>query len=81
MKTKGTPRVISEEAVEAAWWAMPKDSYVDSKEHVRAILEAAAPHMLAGSELKLSSHRCESWQLQMKADGGEYCAACGKTQP
>jgi len=47
---KGASMNISDEAVEAAWWAMPKESYVDSREHVRVMLEAAAPHMGKVSE-------------------------------
>jgi len=47
--------VIPDEAVEAAWWAMPKESYVDSREHVRAMLEAAAPHMTQAA-------KAEAWQ-------------------
>lgn len=47
---------------------------------LHAALAAAAPFMPAGTKAEESSHHCESWQLQMQADGGEYCAACGKTQ-
>lgn len=39
--------MIPEEAVEAAYDALPLDSYVAGFDHVRAMLEAAAPYMTA----------------------------------
>jgi hypothetical protein len=39
--------VIPEAAVEAAYEALPIDSYVAGPNHVRAMLEAAAPYLMA----------------------------------
>lgn len=41
--------VIPAEAVEAAYEALPLDSYVASLDHTRAMLEAAAPFIVAAA--------------------------------
>lgn len=40
-------------AIEAAYEVLPIDSYVAGHAHVRAMLEAAAPHMLASIATRL----------------------------
>ena len=47
-----------------------------------AMLEAAAPYMLAEAAPELPKHQCEPWQIQVNGSGTfRYCAACGEPQP